>query len=122
MLWDYNIIWHEQSRPDRDNYIRIVFDNVESERLRSQFQKRNSLEVDFQGTTYDYDSLMHHGQFIPTETGSITIEVTNNAEYKRQEQPILGPVIKIQFSERDEIQLNHVYNCPGSGVAGILQV
>ena len=46
------------------------------------FQKRNSLEVDFQGTTYDYDSIMHYGQFIPTDTGSITIEVTNNAEYK----------------------------------------
>ena len=63
MLWDYGM-----NRADlikTTSYIRIVFDNVESELLQSQFQKRNSLEVDFQGTTcYDYDSLMHYGQFI----------------------------------------------------------
>ena len=47
---------------------------------------------------------MHYGQYIPTETGSIIIEVTNNAEYNQQGWPILGPTTKNQFSERDVIQ------------------
>ena len=65
---------------------------------------------------------MHYGQFIPTETGSITIEVTNNAEYKRQGQPILGQFTNTRFSETDVIQIYRMYNCPGGGVAGILRV
>ena len=52
-------------------------------------------------------------------TGSITIEVTNNAEYKQQGRPILGPFTKTRFSERDVI---HMYNFPGSGVTEILRV
>ena len=92
MRWDYGM--------DRADLIKtctttiiisIAYDNFESEQLRSQFQKQILLEVNFQGTTNDYDSLMYY-------------------------------MAKARFSERDVIQLNCMYNCPGSGVAGILRV
>ncbi|MCG8626382.1 MAG: M12 family metallopeptidase, partial [Proteobacteria bacterium] len=41
-------LWHEQSRPDRDGYIRVLYDNIEPDK-RFAFDKRNSYEVDYQG-------------------------------------------------------------------------
>ena len=87
-------LWHEHTRPDRDSYVRILSNNVEEER-RHNFNKQNSFEVDYQGTTYDYDSVMHYTRTeFGSPSGSTTIEVTNNAEYIRQRRPVLGPNTK----------------------------
>ena len=51
-----------------------------------------------------------------------TIVVTNNAEYNRQGRPNLGSHTKTRFSNTDATQLNRMYNCPGSGIPGILKV
>lgn len=115
-------LWHEHTRPDRDSYVRILSNNVEEER-RHNFNKRNSFEVDYQGTTYDYDSVMHYVRnAFGSPSGSTTLEVTNNAEYTRQGRPVLGPNTKTELSSKDATQLNRMYNCPNSGVAGILKI
>ena len=114
-------LWHEQSRPDRDSYVRILNNNIQSGKEHN-FAKRNSYEIDYQGTTYDYRSVMHYRRSAFSRNGLDTIVVTNGAEYNSQGQPALGSHTKTQLSNEDATKLNRMYNCPGSGVPGILKV
>ena len=115
-------LWHEQSRPDRDYYVRILQNNIQTNKTHN-FKRRSAFEVDYQGTTYDYGSVMHYRKnaFV-LPNASVTIEVNNNTEYIRQGSPTLGSHTKTQLSNTDATQLKRMYNCPGSGVAGILKV
>lgn len=113
-------MWHEQSRPDRDEYVRVLTDNVK-EGLLHNFMKRNIFDVDSLGTPYDYSSVMHYdlGSFAKEE-GLKTLEITDLEEYERQGQPNIGYADTL--SKIDVVQLNRLYNCPGSGVPGHLKV
>ena len=113
-------MWHEQSRPDRDSYVQIITSNIQSGK-ESNFRRRNSYEVDYQGTPYDYRSVMHYTKNAFSSNGLDTIQV-NNVQYNLQGQPTLGAADKTRLSDNDAIQLNRMYNCPGSGVPGILKV
>ena len=53
--------WHEQSRPDRDLYIRIIFENIK-EGKESQFTKYSRQSVDSLGVPYDFNSIMHYAE------------------------------------------------------------
>ena len=113
-------MWHEQTRPDRDNYINILEDNVEEDQLHN-FMKRNIYEVDSIGTIYDYGSVMHYElNAFSKETDLDTMEIVDQELYEQQGRPIVGYVPTL--SKLDAIQLNRLYNCPGSGVAGDLKV
>jgi hypothetical protein len=48
---------HEQSRPDRDNYVDIIWDNIMDD-MKPQFNKVHS--SDSLGTDYDFNSIMHY--------------------------------------------------------------
>ena len=100
-------LWHEQSRPDIDGYIRVLYDNIEPDK-RFNFEKRNSYEVDYHGATYDYGSVMHYGRNAFSRNTLNTIVVTNNAEYNRQGCPNLGSQTKTRFSNTDATQLNRM--------------
>lgn len=63
-------LWHEQSRSDRDNYIRIVWDNIEKEHSYNFDQHIND-GVDY--GEYDYQSIMHYGPFAFSKNGGATI-------------------------------------------------
>ena len=113
-------MWHEHSRPDRDDYIRIISSNIKED-YRYAFQKRNSFLIDYYGEGYDYASIMHYGLSAFSRSSELrTIEVTNDAEYIWQGQPIVGQ--RKTLSVSDIIQINRMYNCRGSGVPGRLQV
>ena len=49
--------YHEQSRPDRDDFIDIYLHNVEA-KMRFNFKK--ATEVNSLGNPYDYRSVMHY--------------------------------------------------------------
>jgi len=51
--------WHEQSRPDRDSYIRILWQNVPGG-VREAFAKYGHDKIDSLGVPYDYASIMHY--------------------------------------------------------------
>jgi hypothetical protein len=54
---------HEHNRPDRDNYVRILWDNIPSS-WRSQYNKASSNTFGNQ-EIYDYYSVMHYGYNAP---------------------------------------------------------
>lgn len=51
--------WHEQSRPDRDNYVWINESNVMTGQ-KHNFMKQTSTQVNSRGYEYDYGSVMHY--------------------------------------------------------------
>ena len=50
--------WHEHSRPDRDDYVKINIDNVKDHR-RNNFKKQNMEQANLIGE-YDLCSIMHY--------------------------------------------------------------
>jgi len=50
-------LWHEQQRPDRDAFIRVLYQNLNY--YKSQFVKRPI--ADDVSVPYDVNSLMHYG-------------------------------------------------------------
>jgi hypothetical protein len=63
-------LWHEQSRSDRNNYIRIVWENIEPEMMHKFEQHLNDGE---DIGDYDYESLMHYGPYAFSSNGKQTI-------------------------------------------------
>ena len=111
--------WHEQSRPDRDNYVRINLDNIMPLR-RHNFERRRN-DVNSLGSVYDYGSVMHYPINAFSQcSGCQTIQVTNDAAYHAQGRPTLGQ--RNGLSTRDVQQANRLYSCPNRGVLGLLVV
>lgn len=64
--------WHEQSRPDRDEHITVMYDNIEDGR-ENNFNKYETNQVDYLGQPYDYDSVMHYSGYGFSKNGEPTI-------------------------------------------------
>lgn len=62
--------WHEQSRPDRDQYVKIHLENVRNG-YASDFSKIQ--DVNSLGVPYDYNSIMHYSETAFAKFGTITI-------------------------------------------------
>lgn len=62
---------HEQSRPDRDNYVKILWENVD-EQFLSEFTKYE-LGIDTYKTPYDYFSIMHYDSNAFSKNGQPTM-------------------------------------------------
>ena len=59
--------WHEHSRPDRDNYVTIVWENIK-EGAEHNFHKYSHGVVDSRGVKYDYASIMHYRRRVSYST------------------------------------------------------
>ncbi|MEZ4632138.1 MAG: M12 family metallopeptidase [Deinococcales bacterium] len=53
---------HEQMRPDRDDYVTILWDNIPTS-WHSQYEKIELGNGFINLTNYDYDSIMHYGAY-----------------------------------------------------------
>ncbi|SDM21227.1 Dot/Icm T4SS effector Zinc-dependent metalloprotease LegP [Kriegella aquimaris] len=63
-------LWHEQSREDRNRFVRVQWDNVQQGREHNFNQ--HIADGDDIGN-YDYDSIMHYGQFAFSRNNRPTI-------------------------------------------------
>lgn len=63
-------LWHEQSRADRDSFIRIIWENIEDEH-RHNFEQHLTDGKDY--GSYDYQSIMHYGPYAFSKNGEKTI-------------------------------------------------
>jgi len=95
--------YHEQSRYDRDNYVRINFNNIRSGK-ENNFKKQSRKKVTGLGLPYDYDGVMHYGAYAFAKDRSIpTIVKIGNTG---------GPIGQRKgFSKTDLEQINILYDC-----------
>lgn len=92
-------IRHEQSRPDRDSYITINYDNI-GENYMYNFEKQSS--IDSMGAPYDYDSVMHYSSRHFTSNGKDTITANESKAEIGQRKGI---------SAGDKLQVRLMYQC-----------
>mmetsp|Transcript_18236 Transcript_18236/g.46315 ORF Transcript_18236/g.46315 Transcript_18236/m.46315 type:complete len:494 (+) Transcript_18236:98-1579(+) len=64
--------FHEQSRPDRDQYVVINWGNIQDGKA-DQFNKYDTNQVDIVGSRYDYTSIMHYDRTAFSKNGGDTI-------------------------------------------------
>ena len=112
-------MWHEQSRPERDNYVEILEENIKTGKAHN-FRRCSTFQVDYRGEGYDFRSIMHYSLNSFSKNYRPTLKVINATEYDRQGQPKIGQ--REGLSKSDIIQLNRMYNCQRSGVKGTLEV
>uniref|UniRef100_A0A672YR69 Metalloendopeptidase n=1 Tax=Sphaeramia orbicularis TaxID=375764 RepID=A0A672YR69_9TELE len=90
---------HEQKRSDRDQYIRVVLENV-TPGLSHNFDKVATLN---QGTTYDYGSVMHYSKYAFSGNGQPTLVAIPDSSVQ------FGTAT--EMSQKDIIRLNRLYKC-----------
>jgi len=93
---------HEHSRSDRDEYIKINYENIR-EGKENNFDKKNLIEFDNLGTKYDYCSLMHYSSYTWSKNEKPTIVALKNTRCE------LGK--GEDFSDTDILKLNKLYQC-----------
>ncbi|XP_026147458.1 high choriolytic enzyme 1-like isoform X2 [Mastacembelus armatus] len=90
---------HEQTRSDRDSYIRVNWENI-IEGMEYNFYKINTLN---QGTPYDYNSVMQYERYAFSRNSLPTMVPIPNSNVS------LGQAT--QMSQNDIVRLNRLYKC-----------
>ncbi|XP_077442589.1 hatching enzyme 1.2-like [Stigmatopora argus] len=90
---------HEQVRSDRDDYVQIYFENIKPG-MEGNFYKVNTNNL---GTPYDFDSIMHYGNFGFSKNGLPTI-ISKKYPFHR-----LGSSLKM--TANDIKRVNALYEC-----------
>ncbi|KAM6937597.1 high choriolytic enzyme 1-like [Xenentodon cancila] len=88
---------HEHSRSDRDQHIRILWENIHPD-VQYAFNKHDTLNMN---TPYDYNSVMHYHRFAFSTNNKPTIEAFPDASVE------FGKAT--QMSQIDVTRLNRLY-------------
>ncbi|XP_046856927.1 astacin-like metalloendopeptidase [Xenia sp. Carnegie-2017] len=101
--------WHEQSRPDRDKYVKIVWDNIPRGQSNGNFLKHSERDIKDLGVPYDYDSVMHYGDkaFAINRAKPTIVRLNGTGRFG---QPRNGGL-----SQKDAQELNRYYECNRTG-------
>ncbi|XP_056873464.1 meprin A subunit alpha [Takifugu flavidus] len=96
--------YHEQSRSDRDDYVKIWWDQIE-EGKEHNFNKYEDDFITDLNTPYDYESIMHYRPLSFNKNESIPT-ITTTIPYFNE---IIGQ--RLDFSAVDIVRLNRMYDC-----------
>lgn len=113
--------WHEQSRADRDSFVKINWDNIErgkentkqpnrlstnqlivSSGMEYNFAKLSLREITHLGEPYDYNSVMHYGSHAFAKGFGATISPLKDGVSIGQRRGL---------SETDIKKINKLYKC-----------
>ena len=94
-----------RSVPDgSDNYIQIVWQNVQGGRINENFWKYGPFESNYFGLPYDYLSVMHYRETDASKNGGVTIQTRD-----QRFQKIIG---KSPGVSRGDVRLiKKMYHC-----------
>ncbi|XP_044176561.1 zinc metalloproteinase nas-4-like isoform X7 [Acropora millepora] len=95
--------FHEQSRPDRDKYITVNYNNIRQGARKNFLIYRTA--INSLGTPYDYGSIMHYGSRAFSKNGQATI-------VPKQPRVVIGQ--RKGLSPIDARQANLFYSCPSA--------
>ncbi|XP_023399669.2 meprin A subunit beta [Loxodonta africana] len=98
--------WHEQSRSDRDDYVNIMWERIQSGREHN-FNTYNDQQSDSLNVPYDYTSVMHYSK-TAFQNGTEPTIVTRIPDF----MDVIGQ--RMDFSDYDLLKLNRLYNCSSS--------
>ncbi|XP_015241270.1 PREDICTED: meprin A subunit beta-like [Cyprinodon variegatus] len=98
--------WHEQSRADRDDYVDIIWDQIESGKEHN-FNTYDDSVSSALGVPYDYGSVMHYSKTSFNIDSEPTI-VTKIPQF----MDVIGQ--RMGFSASDLTKLRLLYNCTKS--------
>lgn len=90
-------LWHEQSRADRDNYIRVLWENIADDH---QYNFNQHLTDGRDVGDYDYQSIMHYGAYAFSKNGKKTIMPLDESVEIGQRN---------QLSEKDILAVSAMY-------------
>lgn len=102
--------YHEHSRPDRDEYVQIITDNINriDSRLQSEYALLDRSRVRSLGVGYDYNSIMHYNRYYGTVNSAgqyVQLELI------RPNDPNIVVGEALELSLLDIIETNKLYNC-----------
>ena len=97
--------YHEHTRPDRDRYIDVIYDNIENG-FEDQFRKFQPGQTNTLGLGYDFQSIMHYRRNTFSKDGSDTI---------RPKVPTSSFGTSRQLSPLDIAKARALYNCRTTG-------
>lgn len=106
---------HEQSRPDRDKYVRVYYDHIKPG-LEHNFEKYTVREVRRLPTNrdyYDYDSVLHYNNHAFSKDYHDTIQSKKNPNRRFGQRE--------SFSRHDIKQINQLYGCDVENLNNLLQ-
>uniref|UniRef100_A0A8C7EUZ3 Meprin A subunit n=1 Tax=Neovison vison TaxID=452646 RepID=A0A8C7EUZ3_NEOVI len=98
--------WHEQSRSDRDDYVRIMWDRIQSGKEHN-FNTYDDQVSDSLNVPYDYTSVMHYSK-TAFQNGTEPTIVTRISDF----MDVIGQ--RMDFSDSDLLKLGQLYNCTTS--------
>ncbi|XP_067338909.1 meprin A subunit alpha isoform X2 [Channa argus] len=101
--------YHEQSRSDRDDYVKIWWDQIE-EGMQHNFNKYEDDFVTDLNTPYDYESVMHYRPLSFNKNESIPT-ITTTIPYFNE---VIGQ--RLDFSAVDITRLNRMYDCANTQI------
>ena len=103
--------WHEHTRPDRDDWVTIIRDNIMLGQ-EYNFNRLSPEEVNSLGLKYDYDSIMHYARnTFSKNTYLDTILPREDLPENQADMPEIGQ--RVRLSSGDIAQTMALYNCPG---------
>ncbi|XP_058450595.1 low choriolytic enzyme-like [Malaya genurostris] len=91
--------YHQQSATDRDEYVRILWENIESGHEHN-FNKYNASDLTSYGIEYDYGSVMHYSAKAFSKNQEPTMEAL---------QPNVTLGQRKGLSDKDIAKLQHMY-------------
>lgn len=96
--------YHEHNRPDRDNHVKINWNNIEKG-YHDKFNKRSIKDVDSRKVPYDLRSIMHCAwNAFGWTLGDLTIETKDPLDKYEIGQ-------RAHLSVSDQYQINKMYYC-----------
>uniref|UniRef100_A0A8C2FCN4 Metalloendopeptidase n=1 Tax=Cyprinus carpio TaxID=7962 RepID=A0A8C2FCN4_CYPCA len=102
--------WHEHTRPDRDDHVTIIRDNIQPGQ-EYNFIKMEQGDVNSLGEPYDFDSIMHYAR--NTFSRGMFLDTILPSRDDNGVRPAIGQ--RTRLSKGDISQAKKLYRCPACG-------